>query len=289
MKVLVIGGTGTVGSQTVAQLLNRGTDVRVMTSKEENLQKLPKGVEGVVGNLHNEESLSKAFDGIDRVFIITPVSQTETEEGLAAVKAARNAGVKRIVYLSVHRLEDIQEAPHFSSKIPIENAIKSSGIEYTILRPNSFFQNDYWFQQPMLEYGIYPNPIGNKGVSRVDVLDIAEAASNALMEDGFTGKTYSLVGPNINTADDTAATFSKYLGKEIKYSGDDLDAWGTSAKQMMPDWMVNDFKIMFKHFQDKGFIATDEDHIQTMEILHRKPHTFDSFAKNLSEQWKKGS
>ena len=186
MKVLVIGGTGTVGSQTVAQLLNRGTNVRVMTSKEENLQKLPKGVEGVVGNLHNEESLSKAFDGIDRVFIITPVSQTETEEGLAAVNAARNAGVKRIVYLSVHRLEDIQEAPHFSSKIPIENAIKSSGIEYTILRPNSFFQNDYWFQQPMLDYGIYPNPIGNKGINRVDVRDISEAATNALLGQGFT-------------------------------------------------------------------------------------------------------
>jgi uncharacterized protein YbjT (DUF2867 family) len=141
----------------------------------------------------------------------------------------------------------------------------------------------------MLDYGIYPNPIGNKGLSRVDVYDIAEAATNALLEDGFTGKTYSLVGTDINTADDTAATFSKYLGKEIKYSGDDLEAWGLSAKQMLPDWMINDFKIMFKHFQDKGFIATDEDHKQTKEILHREPHSFESFAKNVSEQWKKGS
>jgi uncharacterized protein YbjT (DUF2867 family) len=289
MKVLVIGGTGNVGSQTVAQLVNRGINVRVMTSKEGNLQKLPNGVEGVVGNLHNEDSLSKAFDGVDRVFIITPISQTETEEGLAAVNAARNTGVKRIVYLSVHRVEDIQEAPLFSSKIPIENAIKSSEIEYTILRPNSFFQNDYWFQKPMLEYGIYPNPIGNTGISRVDVLDIAEAAANALLEDGFSGKTYSLVGPDLNTAYDTAAAFSKYLGKEIKYSGDDLEAWGVSAKQMLPDWMINDFKIMFKHFQVKGLIANDEDHKQTREILHREPHSFDSFAKNLSEQWKKGS
>jgi len=191
--------------------------------------------------------------------------------------------------MSVHRVEDMQEVPHFSSKIPIENAIKSTGIDYTILRPNSFFQNDYHFQQPMLEYGIYPNPIGNTGVSRVDVLDIAEAAANALLEDGFSGKTYSLVGPDINTAEDTAAVFSKYLGKEIKYAGNDLDAWGVSAKQMMPDWMVDDLKIMFKHFQDNGLIANDEDHKQTREILHREAHSFDSFAKNLSEQWKKGS
>jgi uncharacterized protein YbjT (DUF2867 family) len=289
MKVLVIGGTGTVGSPTVAQLLKKGTDVRVMTSKEENLQKLPDGVEGIVGNLNDEDSLKKVFDGVDRVFIITPVSPTETEEGLAAVNAARKAEVKRIVYMSVHRLEDIPEAPHFSSKIPIENAIKSTGIEYTILRPNNFFQNDYWFQQPMLEYGVYAQPFGNSGINRVDVNDIADAAANALLEDGFTGKTYALVGPDINTAEDTAATFSKYLGKEIKYSGDDLEAWGVSAKQMMPDWMVDDFKIMFKHFQDKGLIATDEDHKQTREILHREPHSFNSFAKNVAEQWKKSS
>jgi uncharacterized protein YbjT (DUF2867 family) len=289
MKVLVIGGTGTVGSPTVTQLLKKGTDVRVMTSKEENLQKLPDGVEGIVGNLNDEDSLKKVFDGVDRVFIITPVSPTETEEGLAAVNAARKAEVKRIVYMSVHRLEDIPEAPHFSSKIPIENAIKSTGIEYTILRPNNFFQNDYWFQQPMLEYGVYAQPFGNSGINRVDVNDIADAAANALLEDGFTGKTYALVGPDINTAEDTAATFSKYLGKEIKYSGDDLEAWGVSAKQMMPDWMVDDFKIMFKHFQDKGLIATDEDHKQTREILHREPHSFNSFAKNVAEQWKKSS
>ncbi|MCH7515898.1 MAG: NmrA family NAD(P)-binding protein [Bacteroidetes bacterium] len=93
MKVLVIGGTGTVGSQTVSQLVKKGADVRVMTSKEENLQKLPDGVEGVVGNLHDEDSLNKVFDGVDRVFIITPVSQTETEEGFAVVNAARKAEV----------------------------------------------------------------------------------------------------------------------------------------------------------------------------------------------------
>jgi uncharacterized protein YbjT (DUF2867 family) len=289
MKVLVIGGTGTVGSQTVAQLLNRSVNVRVMTSKEENLKKLPKGVEGVIGNLQDENSLNKVFDGIDRVFIITPLSPTETEEGLAAVNAARKAEVKRIVYMSVHRADELPEAPHFSNKIPIENTIKSTGIEYTILRPNSFFQNDYLFQQPMLEYGVYPNPIGNTGVSRVDVRDIAEAATNALLEDGFSGKTYSLVGPDINTAEDTAVTFSKYLNKEIKYSGNDLEAWGVSAKQLMPDWMVDDLKIMFKHFQDKGLIANDEDHKQTREILHREPHSFDSFAKNLAEEWKKST
>jgi len=289
MKVLVIGGTGTVGSQTVAELLKRGTDVRVMTSKEENLQKLPNEVEGVLGNLNDENSLKRVFEGVDRVFIITPLSPTETEEGLAAVNTARKAEVKRIVYMSIHRLEDIPEAPHFSGKLPIENAIKSTGIEYTILRPNSFFQNDYNFRHPMLEFGIYPNPVGNTGINSVDVRDIAEAATNALLEEGFTGKTYSLVGPDINTADNNAATFSKHLGKEIKYSGNDLEAWGVSAKQMLPQWLVDDLKNMFKHFQDKGLIATDEDHKQTKEILHREPNSYDSFARIVAEQWKKSS
>ena len=288
MKILVIGGTGNVGGQTVSQLLKRGADIRVMTSKEENLKKLPDGVEGVVGNLHDEDSLNKVFEGVDRVFIITPLSPKVTEEGLAAVNAARKAEVKRIVFMSIHHLEEVQ-APHFSGKIPIENAIKSTGIEYTILRSNSFFQNDYMARQPILEYGIYPTPVGNIGLNSIDVLDIAEAAANALLEDGFTGKTYAMVGPDFVTAETTAAAFSKYLGKEIKYSGDDIEAWGVSARQMLPEWLIDDLKIMFRHYQDKGLLATEEDHKQTREILHREPHSFDSFAKNVAKQWKKSS
>jgi uncharacterized protein YbjT (DUF2867 family) len=286
MKILVICGTGTVGSQVVANLLKRNADVRVMTSSPEKVRTLPAGTEGVVGNLKDKDSLGNVFKGVERAFLLTPISQTETEEGLNAVQAAKSAGVKRIVFMSVYRLEDIPDAPHFAGKVPIEKAVKESGIPYTIIRPNSFYQNDYWLKDPIMQYGIYPQPIGNVGVHRVDVRDIAEAAVNALLNDGHTAKTYSLVGPDLMTGESGAKTFGKYLEKEIVYAGDDLDKWAEQAKMMLPEWMVNDFRVMLMHFQTKGFIATPEHHAETERILGRKPRSFETFANEASTAWK---
>jgi uncharacterized protein YbjT (DUF2867 family) len=286
MKILVIGGTGTVGSQVVANLLKRKADVRVMTSSAEKVRTLPAGTEGVVGNLKDKDSLGNVFKGVERAFLLTPISQTETEEGLNAVQAAKSAGIKRIVYMSIHQLEDIPDAPHFAGKIPIEKAIKESGIPYTIIRPNNFYQNDHWFKQPIMQYGIYPQPIGNVGVHRVDVRDIAEAAVNALLNDGHTSKTYSLVGSDLITGDSGAKTFGKYLGKEVVYAGDDLDKWAEQAKAMMPEWIVNDFRVMCKYFQTKGFMATLEHQAETERILGRKPTSFETFVNETTTAWK---
>ena len=289
MKILVIGGTGTVGSQLVKTLLARKADVRVMSRSPEKIKRLPAGVEGVVGDLDVKSTLPNAFKGIDRVFLLTPLSQTETQEGLNAVEAAKAAGVKRIVYMTVHLLEQIPEAPHFTAKIPIENAIKASGIPYTLIRPNNFYQNENWFQQAVMEYGIYPQPIGSKGLSRVDVRDIAEASANALLNDGFTGKTFSLVGPDVLTSESTARILTKHFGKEIKYGGDDLDAWSEQAKKMLPGWMVDDFRVMYLSFQTKGFIASPADLAETERIVGKKPRTYDAYAAELASAWKQAA
>jgi hypothetical protein len=95
--------------------------------------------------------------------LLNAVSPTETHEGLMAVNSARMAGVKRIVYLSVADLEKAPHLPHFGSKMAIEHVIKTSGIAYTILRPNNFFQNDCWFKEALMVYGVYPQPHRSPG------------------------------------------------------------------------------------------------------------------------------
>jgi uncharacterized protein YbjT (DUF2867 family) len=137
-KVVVIGGTGTVGSQTVQELLKRGTEIRVMTRSADRIASLPKGVEGVVGSMLAPESLPAVFAGADKLFLITPLDRDETAQGIDAVDAAVAAGVKRIVYLSVHQADKALTIPHFVSKLPVEGVIRASGVEYTILRPNNF-------------------------------------------------------------------------------------------------------------------------------------------------------
>lgn len=286
MNTLIIGGTGTVGSQVVSRLIQRNENVSVLTSDSSKIDLLPQGAVGVVGNLEDKASIANALKGVERVFFVTPFSTEETRLGLNVVSVAKEAGVKKIVYMSVHRLEDIPDAPHFTSKIPVENAIKESGIAYTILRPNNFYQNDLWFKQPIMDYGIYPQPIGMKGLHRVDVRDIADAAVNALLSSTFDGKTMNIVGPDLLMANSTAALFSKYLGKEVVYGGDDLVKWAEQAKQMLPEWLVDDFAIMYRHFQNQGLIATPEHLAETEKILGHKPRTFEAFAAETAHAWK---
>src|SRR5437879_3297131 len=108
MKILVVGGTGTVGSEVVRQLGGRGEQVFVLTRSKENASKLPKGVTGVFGDLLDPTTLG-VFKGMDAVFLLNPVITTETFEGIIGVNGARDGGAKRIVYMSVHKPE---EAPH---------------------------------------------------------------------------------------------------------------------------------------------------------------------------------
>jgi len=93
----------------------------------------------------------------------------------------------------VHHADKALTIPHFVSKLPIEGVIRASGIEYTILRPNNFYQNDLAVLDA-IRAGVYPTPTGSVGMHRVDVRDIAETAAIALTQPGHSGKTYSVVG-----------------------------------------------------------------------------------------------
>jgi uncharacterized protein YbjT (DUF2867 family) len=287
MKHLVIGGTGTVGSQVVRELLARGEQVRVLSRNAEKARQL-QGVETRIGDLLDPATLKTAFPGNDGVFILNPVSTTETHEGLMAVNGAMAAGVKRIVYMSVHHADAAPNIPHFASKLPIENAVKSSGIPYTILRPNNFFQNDYWLKDAMLQYGTYPQPLGDVGNSRVDVRDIAEAAAICLTKSGNEGQTFNLVGPQAVTGSMCAEIWSRALGKKIAYAGNDLDAWEQQALKMLPAWMVFDFKIMYWYFQQKGLLGTPADVEKQTKLLGHAPRKLEDFASETAKAWSAG-
>lgn len=286
MKILVIGGTGTVGSQVVRELLSRKVAVRVLTRSEDKVKGLPAGAEGIIGDLLDPKSVLSVFKGVDGVFMLLAVSTTETHEGLMAVNGMSMTGVRRIVYMSVHNLEQALHLPHFGSKFPVEAAVKASGIPYTILRPNNFFQNDYLLKDAILKYGIYPQPIGDIGVSRVDVRDIAEAAAITFTASGHDGQTYNLVGPYAHTGESTAEVWSRALGNTIAYGGNDLDTWEQQSLKFLPAWMVFDLRLMYKFFQDKGLRATPSDIDVQTKLLGHAPRSFEDFASEMARIWK---
>jgi uncharacterized protein YbjT (DUF2867 family) len=287
MRILVTGGTGTVGSQVVEQLLARGAEVAVLT-RDPDKARLPKGATATQGNLLDVATLRRVFQDVDGVFLLNAVSPTESQEALLAITARRGSGVKHLVYLSVHQVDGAPWLPHFGAKVGIEAAVKASGIAYTILRPDNFFQNDYWYKDVLLQYGVYPQPLGEVGTSRVDVRDIAEAAAIAFTQPGHGGQTYDLVGPEVVTGPSAAAVWADVLGRPIAYGGNDLDAWEQQAVAMLPDWMAFDFRHMYAHFQDKGLRATPDAVARLTALLGHPPRNFRTFAEECAAAWSRG-
>lgn len=283
MKVLVLGGTGTVGSQVARDLLARGAEVSVLTRDPK--KPLPPGVKAVAGNLLDPATVRSAFLGMDGVFLLNAVSATECHEGLMAVNGARMAGVKKVVYMSVQDVDKAPHLPHFGAKLPVEAALKASGIPFTILRPNNFFQNDTWYKDAMLAYDVYPQPFGDVGLSRVDVRDIAEAAALALTTGAADGETVNLVGPDVLTASGTAATWGGVLGRKIAYGGNDLDAWEKQSLAFLPALLVFDFRLMYAFFQEKGLKAAPDDVARLTALLGHPPRRFDEFAAETARSW----
>ena len=285
MKALVLGGTGTVGSQVARELLARQADVSVLTRSPDKASKLPTGARAVVGDLLDPAAVRSAFRGMDALFLLTALSTSETHEGLMAVNGARLGGVKRIVFLSVHHVDRAPHLPHFGAKLPIETAIEASGIPFTILRPNNFYQNDYWYQDALLKYGVYPQPIGGVGLSRVDVRDIAEAAAIAMTTGSLDGRTLNLVGPAAWTGTGTAELWSKALGKTIAYGGEDMDAWEKQTQQFYPAWGAFDFRLMYEFFQREGLKATAAEIEALTKVLGHAPRRYEDFVRETAEVW----
>ena len=286
MRHLVLGGTGTVGHLVVAGLLKKGESVRVLTRSPEKAKELPPGAAAVLGDLEDPDTYASAFTDYDHLFLLNATTPSELQEGLAAVNEARRSGAKRVVYLSIHDVEKGPAVPHFATKIGIEHALAETGLPHTNLRPNNFYQNDLWYKDVILQYGVYPQPLGSAGLSRVDTRDIAEAAIRALTESGHEGKTYALVGPDALTGEDCAAQYSKALGKKIVYGGDDLVAWAKGSRAGMPAWAVYDYGLMYDMFQKRGLRATPAQLQETRTILGHEPRTYADFVRETVAAWK---
>ena len=287
MKILVIGCTGTVGSVVMEKLAAQDVSVRCLSRSNDKLRGLPSRVEGHIADIDNPGTLAAAFSGVDSVFLLVPVSPRETTQGLAAVEAAKAASLKKIVYLSVSMPEGSTHIPHFGSKIPVEYAIKESGIAFTILRPNNFFQNDLALKETIMQYGLYLTPLGKTGLNRVDVRDIAECAVNALIKRGFDGQAIAIHGLDTLTGNEIARIYSQYVGRDVRYGGNDLDVWVERVKNVMPEWKVRDYRVMYRYYQDHGMIASAADLEKQQKLLGHKPRRFEDFVKEVAGEWRK--
>lgn len=286
MTILVTGATGTVGRQVVEQLLKRGAEVRALV-RDPAKANLPAGVSLVQGDLLDVDALRPAFAGVSTLFLLNAVASDEFTQALIALNVAREAGIERIVYLSVIHSDVYVNVPHFAGKYGVERMIERMEFNATILRPAYFINNDLTIKDVVLGYGVYPMPIGSKGLAMIDARDIGEiAAIELIRREKAAGPLpldrINLVGPDTLTGAAVAGIWSTVLNRPIVYGGDDTGGFEQNLRKFMPGWMAFDMRLMNERFLSDGMIPTAGDAERLTALLGRPLRSYRDFASEIA-------
>ncbi len=285
MTILVTGATGTVGRHVVEQLVKRGADVRALVRNPAKAD-VPAGVTVVKGDLLDVDSLRNAFSGVSSFFLLNAVVPDEFTQALIALNLAREAGIERIVYLSVIHSDIYVDVPHFAGKFAVERMIEQLGLNATILRPAYFIDNDVMITDAVTGHGVYPMPIGSKGLAMVDARDIGEIAAIELLRREQASAPLpldriNLVGPDTLTSAEIAAIWTDVLGRPIAYAGDDTDRFEKTFREFMPAWMAFDMRVMTDRFLTHGMLPEAGDIERLTTLLGRPLRSYRDFASEI--------
>ncbi|MBR0970733.1 MULTISPECIES: SDR family oxidoreductase [Bradyrhizobium] len=286
MTILVTGATGTIGRHVVEQLVKRGADVRAL-ARDPAKANLPAGVTVVRGDLLDVDSLRGALSGVSTLFLLNGVVPDEFTQALIALNLAREAGVERVVYLSVIHSDRYVNVPHFAGKFGVERMIEQMGFNATILRPAYFMNNDVTIKDVVTGYGIYPMPIGSRGLAMIDARDIGEIAAIELLRRERAAAPLpltriNLVGPETLTGAKAAAVWSEVLGRAISYPGDDTAAFEKNLRQFMPSWMAFDMRLMSERFLTEGMVPEAGDVERLTALLGRSLRSYRDFVSEIA-------
>ena len=286
MTILVTGATGTVGRNVVEQLALRGADVRALV-RDPAKAHFSAGVAIAQGDLLEVDALRSAFSGVSTLFLLNAVTPDEFTQALIALNLAREAGIERIVYLSVIHADRYVNVPHFAGKFAVERMIETMAMGATILRPAYFMNNDLTIKDVVTGYGVYPMPIGSKGLAMIDARDIGEIAAIALVRRERSAvplplDRINLVGPETLTGSDVAAIWTQVLGRLIAYPGDDTAGFERSLRAFMPAWMAYDMRLMSERFLTEGMRPDDGDVERLTTLLGRPLRSYRDFAAEIA-------
>lgn len=271
--ILIIGATGTIGTQLVAQLSKEGQSVRVFTRKPEKAAKFGNDVEVAVGNLDDETSLIAAMRGVDRFFLIT----SSTQQDRNALAAAKKTGASHIVKISTQEAGWTPVEGHGHWHKEREELIRASGLSWTFLRPSMYMNFALsWVPSIRAESAIYCAG-GDGRLGAVDPWDVAAVAKAALTSSGHENKAYELTGPELLNFGDMADVLSKISGRTIRHVDISEDAQvETFTKMGLPKYTVDGLVETFSLIRAGRFAYLTQD---VERATGNRPRTFEMWAR----------
>src|SRR5713101_6097810 len=273
--ILITGASGTVGRAVLAEVARSGQKHRAMYRSKGEAAKAPAGTEAVIADFSEKASLAAALRGVESVYLVcSPIPDLAQLEG-NAIEASEAAGVQRIVLNSALGAGDYGKSfPSWHRKV--EDKLKTTGMGYTILRPNGFLQNIVTYNAPSIRtQGAFYAAMGDAKVSYLDVGDIAVVAVKALHGGAHAGKTYELNGPEAISNGELAKRISKVAGRAVSY----VDIPESAQREAMlglgmPEWQVTALLELQQYYKQGGGAKTDG---LLRTLIEREPVTLDQY------------
>ncbi|MFJ5776160.1 NAD(P)H-binding protein [Streptomyces sp. NPDC093094] len=214
---VVTGATGNVGRSLVQALTAAGAQVTA-TSRGISGADVPESVRYTQADLADPESLRPVLDGADALFLQSGGASAHLLNTPAILDVAKAGGVRRVVLLSsVGVASRPESASHGGVLKAIEDGVRRSGLEWTILRPGGFASNTFAWAESVRAERIVAAPFADVGIPVIDPADIAEVAAAALREDGHAGQIYELTGPELSTPRQQVAAIADALGEPVRF------------------------------------------------------------------------
>ncbi|WP_075766255.1 NAD(P)H-binding protein [Actinoalloteichus fjordicus] len=287
--ILITGATGTIGSLVLSALRQHGAEVRTMTRDPERLAATSAlSAEQIVrGDLDQPESLPAALAGVDTVFLLTAFGPRLPEQEQNLVAAATTAGVQRIVKLSaISTGEDPTGTRPADWHLPGEQAVRGSGLAWTVLRPAGFASNALQWAESVRAGLPVPNTSGTGAQGVVDPRDVAEVATAALLSPEHDGTVYTLTGPETLSVPDQTAVLAAELDRPVPVVEVDL---ATVRQQMLAAGMDESIVKVTEYGLDQ-FRRGDADFVtdDVQRVLGRPALSFAAWVREHRAAFENG-
>ena len=283
--ILVIGAGGTVGHSVLDELAKAGQPVRAAYhSADKASRATAAGRDAVTINYAQPETLRPALEGVDAVFLLAGGVAGQVDAERSVVHAAKAAGVRRIVKLSVVGATE-EEFTFARVHRESEREIEQSGLAWTFLRPASYMQNFANFMAPAIRaqrtiYTMIPDAVFN----HVDTRDVARAAAEVLVRDGHEGRAYTLTGPRSFSYREAAVTIGDVIGTPVQIVAlTEADLRAGMKSHGVPDIYADALVDL-----DKWYASGKADVVTTSirDLTGREPTPFAQFVQDFEAAFK---
>jgi len=281
MRVLMVGATGRHAHLVLRELTKRGVVVRALVRNQERagVARRNGADETVIGDLTEPATLTNAVAGMDGVFHIGPAhAAEEAQMGTAMVNAARAAGVRKFVFSGVIHPSISAMTNHAAAKLPVEEALYSSEMDFTVLQPARFMQNFEHSWNDIIEHDRLAQPYSlSAKMCSVDYREVAEVAAMAMTGNELSYGTFELCAPGMQDSHDTAAIISEVLGRPITAVQIPLDQFASR----LPEGPFRDgMRRMMAHYDRHGLPGGNP--LVLRAILGREPRSLKDYFRELA-------